>query len=381
MTEITYLMGSDAGGSGFYTDAAAYFSGRGDSPPVAPSGGGTQTLDDVLTDLRRHATAGESVTVVNLVSEPTAPSSLSFPISAAHAGNLTEATLDAALSNAGAAGYPAILGPPAVSKDTTLCLYGPDVGGDSALVTKLGLIFGPELTVYAPLQPQDFQGGQPLAVDDESQFRKTIISSQLAPPDQPLSPPEPEEPAMTQLYGKYRATVVDANDPMSNGRLQVDIPGTGVTDAWAEACLPPIPASLVQLPPTGASVWVEFEQGESDKPLWTGVRWGTDLGTDVTLATAGTLTLRANAVEVQADENVAVSAGMNANVTAGAAASLSAGTTLDLNASAKVDVTAGATLDVSSATSNFSGIVEATTLIASGGVVSPSYTPGAGNVW
>jgi len=89
-----------------------------------------------------------------------------------------------------------------------------------------------------------------------------------------------------------------------------------------------------------------------------------------------------------ADMSLAASAGMNVGVTAGAAASVEAGTTLDLKGSAKVGVTAGATVDVSaaqvdvtSATSNFDGIVKAQTVIADTGVVSPSYTPGVGNVW
>jgi hypothetical protein len=36
---------------------------------------------------------------------------------------------------------------------------------------------------------------------------------------------------------------------------------------------------------------------------------------------------------------------------------------------------------VNAPTSTFSGVVNCQTLIASVGVVSPSYTPGVGNVW
>src|SRR4051794_34460475 len=171
MAEITYLMGSDAGGSGFYTDAAAYFSER-PAPTLGLTGGGEPTsLDDVFPDLRARAASGESYDLINLVVQPTAAAGLSFPMSAAHPGNITQATLEAALSNPGRAGYPAIPGAPAVTKATTLCLYGPDVGTDTAFVTRLALLFGPELTVCAPLRPQNFAGGQPIAVDDESQFR------------------------------------------------------------------------------------------------------------------------------------------------------------------------------------------------------------------
>jgi hypothetical protein len=51
-----------------------------------------------------------------------------------------------------------------------------------------------------------------------------------------------------------------------------------------------------------------------------------------------------------------------------------------VQANSSVDVTAPV-FNVHAATANFDGIVNCTTLIASSGVVSPSYTPGAGNVW
>ena len=388
MAEITYLMGSDVGGSSFYTDAAAYFSARPEVTLGLIGGGQPHHLDDVLTDLRARATSGDTFAVIDIVTEPAAAATLSFPISSGHLGAITRATLEAALSNAGGAGYPAVLGAPAISDATSVCIYGPDVGTDTAFVTMFGQIFGPELTVYAPLHPQDFQGDLPLAVDDGSQFRKTTIASQLAPSDHPLPPPEPEEPVMTQQFGKYRATVTDDNDPESKGRLEIDIPALGVSGVWADASLPPIPASLVQLPPISSVVWVEFEAGDVRFPVWTGVAWGTDLGEDVTLASQGMLTLRANkGIEVTADMGLVATAGMNVGVTAGTFVDVSAGTTVDLSAGAKlalkapvdVDVSAGL-LSVTAATSNFSGIVQAETLVAQDGVVSPSYTPGAGNL-
>ena len=30
----------------------------------------------------------------------------------------------------------------------------------------------------------------------------------------------------------------------------------------------------VSVPPIGASVWIEFEQGDRDYPIWTGCFWG-----------------------------------------------------------------------------------------------------------
>ena len=37
--------------------------------------------------------------------------------------------------------------------------------------------------------------------------------------------------------------------------------------------------------------------------------------------------------------------------------------------------------NVHAAVANFDGVINCTTLVASASVVSPSYTPGAGNVW
>lgn len=78
---------------------------------------------------------------------------------------------------------------------------------------------------------------------------------------------------MTQLEGTYRGNVVSNIDPMQTGRLQVDVPAAGITGAWAEACVPPIPRSLVRLPAAGSTAWVCFEGGDSDYPIWTGVTW------------------------------------------------------------------------------------------------------------
>ena len=64
------------------------------------------------------------------------------------------------------------------------------------------------------------------------------------------------------------------------------------------------------------------------------------------------------------------------------------GTVITLDAAGRVSIQANATVEVTAASLNvhaptaiFDGMVNCTTLIASVGVVSPSYTPGAGNVW
>lgn len=83
---------------------------------------------------------------------------------------------------------------------------------------------------------------------------------------------------MTTYYGKYRGTVANNVDPMQQGRLQVSVPavlGTG-TLGWAMPCVPYAGpgVGLFALPPVGANVWVEFEGGDPNFPIWTGCFWG-----------------------------------------------------------------------------------------------------------
>lgn len=86
---------------------------------------------------------------------------------------------------------------------------------------------------------------------------------------------------MSNYIGKFRGTVLNNVDPMLRGRLQLLVPDvTGLLPStWAEACIPLAgptgpPMGTYFVPPIGAGVWVEFEQGNVDKPIWTGCRWG-----------------------------------------------------------------------------------------------------------
>jgi uncharacterized protein involved in type VI secretion and phage assembly len=81
-----------------------------------------------------------------------------------------------------------------------------------------------------------------------------------------------------RYFGKYRGTVVNTHDPELLARLQAAVPdvlGTEPT-TWA---MPSVPcagpgAGVVALPPVGAGVWIEFEQGDPDYPIWSGCWWG-----------------------------------------------------------------------------------------------------------
>lgn len=84
--------------------------------------------------------------------------------------------------------------------------------------------------------------------------------------------------AQRQYYGKYRGLVSDNADPDNRGRIKVRVPsvlGTAVS-GWAEACLPYgglKDVGFFSVPPVDAQVWVEFEEGNVSRPIWTGTVW------------------------------------------------------------------------------------------------------------
>lgn len=85
--------------------------------------------------------------------------------------------------------------------------------------------------------------------------------------------------AKQKYFGKYRGTVVNNIDPMQIGRLQVMVPDVSnvMLSSWAMPCTPVagINMGMFTLPLIGAGVWVEFEQGDPDYPIWVGCFWGT----------------------------------------------------------------------------------------------------------
>ena len=82
-----------------------------------------------------------------------------------------------------------------------------------------------------------------------------------------------------KFFGKYRGIVLDNIDPLQTGRLMVQVPDvTGILpSSWAMPCLPfaGIQSGFYAVPEIGSTVWVEFEQGNPDYPIWTGCFWET----------------------------------------------------------------------------------------------------------
>jgi uncharacterized protein involved in type VI secretion and phage assembly len=81
-----------------------------------------------------------------------------------------------------------------------------------------------------------------------------------------------------KYFGKYRGMVVSNVDPLQIGRLLVQVPDVlgPIPSSWAMPCLPFTGKQMGMwcLPQVGTGVWVEFEQGNPDYPIWSGCWYG-----------------------------------------------------------------------------------------------------------
>lgn len=80
-----------------------------------------------------------------------------------------------------------------------------------------------------------------------------------------------------RYFGKYRATVINNTDAQFQGMIQVQLADRygSFPSTWA---LPAFPFAgkgnaMVALPQVGSSVWIEFEAGDPECPIWSGAFW------------------------------------------------------------------------------------------------------------
>ena len=80
-----------------------------------------------------------------------------------------------------------------------------------------------------------------------------------------------------KFYGLYRATVINNIDPLLQGRIMVEVPDVGgvTPSTFVNPCVPMAGTQqgTFMVPQIGASVWIQFEAGDPDKPVWVGGFW------------------------------------------------------------------------------------------------------------
>ena len=81
-----------------------------------------------------------------------------------------------------------------------------------------------------------------------------------------------------KFYGKYRGTVTDINDPLMMFRIRAKVPDVmgDLESGWAMPCAPfgGSATGFFAIPAAGAGIWIEFESGDPDYPIWSGCWWG-----------------------------------------------------------------------------------------------------------
>jgi len=107
------------------------------------------------------------------------------------------------------------------------------------------------------------------------------------------------------FYGKFRGVVSDNGDPNNLGRIRAKVPDVyGEEESgWA---LPSVPyagksVGLFLVPPTNALVWIEFEHGDPDYPIWSGCFWA-DGEVPVSPASADKKVLKTGAGTITLDD-------------------------------------------------------------------------------
>jgi hypothetical protein len=80
-----------------------------------------------------------------------------------------------------------------------------------------------------------------------------------------------------QYFGKYRGSVFENVDPEFRGRILAMVPDVSalLPTSWALPCVPvaTIQGGVFVIPEIGDAVWIEFEHGDPDYPIWVGGYW------------------------------------------------------------------------------------------------------------
>lgn len=87
--------------------------------------------------------------------------------------------------------------------------------------------------------------------------------------------------AFRLYYGEYRGIVLDNTDDRNQGRIRVRVPAVGDTEEVSRIAFPKVPLAgqgygFKAVPPVDSIVWITFENGKLDMPVWEGGIWGRD---------------------------------------------------------------------------------------------------------
>lgn len=208
-----------------------------------------------------------------------------------------------------------------------------------------------------------------------------------------------------RLFGLYPAIVLDIVDPENVGRIQVSFPwlGDAGADVKAWARLVTLYADDDQgweiLPSVDTEVIVAFEAGVLERPYIVGAVWnGKEALPEAPLAANNKRLLKTRSGSLLEFDDTDGAAKVTVSMQSGHQLVLddaaqqvtlqhSNGCKIEMNIAGQVTITANATVEVNASAVNVhapmvtcDGTVTCQTLITQS-VVSPSYTPGAGNVW
>jgi uncharacterized protein involved in type VI secretion and phage assembly len=208
-------------------------------------------------------------------------------------------------------------------------------------------------------------------------------------------------------FGVYPAIVTDIVDPDTLGRIEVKFPwlgqqGADDVRAWATLLSPYADddQGIEVLPEVDTQVVVGFEAGDLRRPYILGSCWNGSESQPESPAAANNKRLwksRAGSLlefdDTQGAAKVTLSMQSGHKLVLDDSAqsvkvSHSNGCSIEFNAGGQIVITANSTVEVNctalnvhAPVANFDGLINCTTVICSSGVVSPSYTPGAGNIW
>ena len=215
-----------------------------------------------------------------------------------------------------------------------------------------------------------------------------------------------------RFYGVHPALVTDVDDPDGAGRVRIRLPWSPDSDqagyeTWARLATLMAGADRGTwfVPEVDDEVLVAFESGDPARPYVIGALWnGKDAPPEQMASGNAIRAIHSRNGVVLTFDDTDGSERMRLETPGGQSVTLSDGPgmitvedangntiTLDsggvtVQCSAKVSITASTvevsagSVTVNAATSKFSGVVQADTVIANS-VVGTSYTPGAGNMW